>query len=199
MMTAGETALVVSFAVAMIATPGPANMLLFASGFNVGFRRTIPFLGGVLCGFQVVSLAAAAGLGGVLLTMPQVAAGLRAACVAYILYLAVKIARSRPRSGVDAISWGFRRGVIVHPLNPKAYAMTIGAYATFAGSGDDYVVRAATVFVVLNLVGVAFNALWVKAGDVAERTMADERVLRAVNCGLAAIMSGVVVYAAIML
>jgi hypothetical protein len=35
MTSAGETALVVSFAVAMIATPGPANMLRFASGPNV--------------------------------------------------------------------------------------------------------------------------------------------------------------------
>jgi threonine/homoserine/homoserine lactone efflux protein len=199
MMSAGETALVVSFAVAMIATPGPANMLLFASGLNVGFRGTIPFLAGVLCGFQVVSLAAAAGLGGVLLAMPQVAAGLRAASVVYILYLAMKISRSRPRSACGALSLGFRRGMVVHPLNPKAYAMTIGAYATFAGSGDDYAIRAATIFVVLNLVGIAFNALWVKAGDLAERTMADERILRSVNCVLAAIMSVVVVCAAVAL
>jgi hypothetical protein len=41
--------------------------------------------------------------------------------------------------------------------------------------------------------------LWVKAGDLAERTMADERMLRAVNCVLAAIMSIVVVYAAVVL
>jgi threonine/homoserine/homoserine lactone efflux protein len=199
MMTGAETALVLSFAVAMIATPGPANMLLFASGLNVGFRRTIPFLGGVLRGFQVVSLAAAAGLGGLLLAIPEVAVGLRAASVAYILYLAVRIAMSRPRSDAGGLAWGFRRGVIVHPLNPKAYAMTIGAYATFAGSGDDYVVRAATIFVMLNLVGVMFNTLWAKAGDVAEKTMTDERVLRAVNLVLAAIMAAVTVYAAVAL
>lgn len=84
MMTGVETALVLSFAVAMIATSGPANMLLFPSGLNVGFRRIIPFLGGP-CGFRVVSLAAAAGQGGLLLAVPEVATGLRAASVAYIL------------------------------------------------------------------------------------------------------------------
>ena len=197
MMTAGETGLVLSFAVAMIATPGPANMLLFASGLNVGFRRTIPFLGGVLSGFVLVSLAAAGGLGGIVMAVPEVATALKAASVAYILYLAARIALARPRSVADGAAWSFRRGVLVHPLNPKAYAMTIGAYATFAGSGDDYVARAAMIFVVFNLVGVVFNSLWAKAGDVAERTMTDEKVLRAVNCGLAAVMSGVVVYAAV--
>jgi len=89
--------------------------------------------------------------------------------------------------------------MLVHPLNPKAYAMTIGAYATFAGTGDDYIMRAATVFAVLNVVGVVFNAAWLKAGEVAERTMADERILRAVNCALAALMAMVVVYAALAL
>jgi threonine/homoserine/homoserine lactone efflux protein len=89
--------------------------------------------------------------------------------------------------------------VVAHPLNPKAYAIAIGAYAIFAGTGDDYAIRAATIFVVLNLVGIAFNALWVKAGDLAERSVADERVLCAVNRVLAAIMSIVVVYAAAVL
>lgn len=198
-MTAAETVLVTSFAVAMIATPGPANMVLFASGLNWGFRRSVPFLAGVLCGFQGVSLAAAAGLGSVLLAMPEAAAVLRAASIGYILYLAFRIACARPRSDPVDRSWGFRRGMLVHPLNPKAYAMTIGAYATFAGTGDDYVMRATTVFAVLNVVGVVFNAAWLKAGEVAERTMADERILRAVNCVLAALMAVVVVYAALAL
>lgn len=80
-------------------------------------------------------------------------------------------------------------GVMVHPLDPKTYAMTIGAYANSAGSGDDYVVRAATIFVMLTVVAMVFNTLWANAGNVAEKTVADERVLRAVNLVLAVIMA----------
>lgn len=195
MMGPGEFLLVVSFAVAMIATPGPANMLLFASGLNVGFRRTLPFLVGVSCGFQFVSIAAAAGLAGVFLAAPELSLALRVASVAYIVYLAWRIATATPRARQEASGWGFLRGLIVHPLNPKAYALAISIYATFAMTGEDYVARAVTIFLVLIVVGITFNSLWVKAGDETERSMASDDVIRWINRILAGVMVAVVAYA----
>ena len=36
------------FAVAQIGTPGPANMVLLATGAGYGLRRTLPFVAGVI-------------------------------------------------------------------------------------------------------------------------------------------------------
>ena len=48
-------------------TPGPNNMMLFASGVNFGFRRTIPHMLGIGCGFfALLLLAIGFGLGAIL-------------------------------------------------------------------------------------------------------------------------------------
>ena len=39
------------FAFVSSITPGPNNMMLFASGVNFGFRRTIPHMFGIGAGF----------------------------------------------------------------------------------------------------------------------------------------------------
>jgi len=38
------------FAVVMVGTPGPANMLLMTSGANFGFLKSVPFVAGVAVG-----------------------------------------------------------------------------------------------------------------------------------------------------
>ena len=44
------------FAFATSITPGPNNMMLFASGVNFGFRRTIPHMLGIGAGFFTLLL-----------------------------------------------------------------------------------------------------------------------------------------------
>ncbi len=52
------------FAFTTSITPGPNNMMLFASGVNFGFVRTIPHMCGIGVGFLVLLLAVGFGLGG---------------------------------------------------------------------------------------------------------------------------------------
>lgn len=194
-MPAAEVLLVAAFAASMVGTPGPANMLLFASGFNFGYRRSLPFLIGQNGGFQFVSLAGAAGLGSILAARPDVYGVLKILSMAYIVYLAIRVALSRPGDGDAAENWGFMRGIIVHPLNPKAYATVIAAYVTFAGDGPDYASRALVIFAVFLFVSFPLNSLWVLGGGFIRHGVSDGRILRAINVFLAVLMVAIVVYA----
>ena len=60
----------VVFAFTTSITPGPNNMMLFASGVNFGFVRTIPHMCGIGAGFLVLLLAVGFGLGALLETVP---------------------------------------------------------------------------------------------------------------------------------
>ena len=51
------------FIVVMVATPGPANLLLMSAGAQQGFLRTLPFIGGLVVGKLLLNLALALGLG----------------------------------------------------------------------------------------------------------------------------------------
>ncbi|GAM77868.1 transporter [Vibrio ishigakensis] len=42
------------FALASTGTPGPNNLMLMSSGANVGFKRTIPHMLGIMVGFSVM-------------------------------------------------------------------------------------------------------------------------------------------------
>ena len=50
-MSADTLLALVRFAFATSITPGPNNMMLFASGVNFGFRRTVPHMLGIGAGF----------------------------------------------------------------------------------------------------------------------------------------------------
>src|ERR1700760_3953386 len=82
------------FAFTTSITPGPNNMMLFASGVNFGFRRTIPHMLGVAIGFLVLLLAVGLGLG-VLHTVPVLYTVMKFAGGAYLLWIAWKIGTSR--------------------------------------------------------------------------------------------------------
>lgn len=143
----------VLFAFTTSITPGPNNMMLFASGVNFGFRRTIPHMAGIGAGFFSLLIAVGLGLGALLQTVPVAYTILKFAGGAYLLWVAWKIGNSRTLSdgktgsrpmtflGAAAFQW----------VNPKAWVMAVTAMATY--TNPDYYLP--TVLIV----GLAFAAV----------------------------------------
>src|SRR3954469_3388680 len=94
------------FAFVSAATPGPNNVLLWASGAAFGFRRTLPHVVGTAVGLGSLAIALAAGLGALITAVPEVAVAMKLAGSIYLLWLAWQIARSG----------GLTRGVAARPL-----------------------------------------------------------------------------------
>ena len=53
------------------ASPGPNNTMLFASGVNFGFARTLPHMAGITIGFTLMVACVGLGLGAVLEAVSQ--------------------------------------------------------------------------------------------------------------------------------
>ena len=71
-----------------------AQIVDAASGVNFGFRRTVPHMLGISIGHAVMVFLVGLGLAGVFRAWPPALTGLKVASVAYMLWLAWKIARA---------------------------------------------------------------------------------------------------------
>ena len=113
-----------AFAAAQIGTPGPANMALVASGASFGVRRSLPFIGGVVLGKQIVIWPLGMGLLSLQESAPLALAAMKWISLAIVLWIAWRIASSRLRPSTAGQSpFSFWLGLLVHPFNPKAWAM----------------------------------------------------------------------------
>lgn len=177
------------FAMATTLTPGPNNMMLIASGVNFGFLRTVPHMLGITLG--VVSLVVMTGLGvaGLFRAWPGSLTLLKVLSVAYMLWLAWKIARSsapgesvtaeaRPLTVIQAAAFQW--------VNPKAWAMALGGVAAYVPRPDAVsLTLAAAVFA---LVSLPSTSVWTAAGQGLRRWLSDPRRLSAFNRTMAALL-----------
>ena len=184
------------FAASAIGTPGPANMVLMAAGAHFGARRSLPFLAGVILGKQGVIWLVGLGLFSVLDPEGIVFRVLQAASVAYLLWLAWKISKTRLRKAeTGATVPGFLAGLIVHPLNPKAWALVIGSFATFVVTGADPIVATAAIAIGLLATQAVFQTLWMLGGTALARTVAGKPAEVWLMRTLAILMVASVIYA----
>ncbi len=169
-------------------TPGPNNTLLLASGAQHGFRLTLPLLMGINQGFAALVLAVGVGLGAVFEAFPVLHEVLRYGGVAYLLYLAWKIASSGASSGnAEQKPLTFLQAAAFQWVNPKAWIMAIGAMATYAPS-DGFFYNALIVTVVFALVNAPCIAAWAAFGASLRNFLRASRNLRAFNIAMALLL-----------
>lgn len=167
------TASFIVFAASQVGTPGPANMALLATGARFGFRAALPFVLGVALGKQLVIWPVGFGLMELSDRAPWVFEALKWLSAAYICWLAWKVANLRLShgSGSDKAP-GFWAGLIVHPLNPKAWAMIITGFTSFVALGTPTLQATATIAAVLLGCQLLLHPIWTFAGDRIARTVA---------------------------
>ena len=161
------------FAASQVGTPGPANMALLATGARYGFRAALPFVVGVALGKQLVIWPVGFGLMELAERAPWVFEALKYASAAYIIWLAWKVANMRLNAGGQTARVpGFAAGLIVHPLNPKAWAMIVGGFTAFVTPGTPTLEATATIAAVLLACQIILHPIWTLAGDGIARTVA---------------------------
>ncbi len=177
-----------AFAFVTSITPGPNNLMLMASGANFGFRRTIPHMMGVGLGFVFMVVMIGAGLAQVFDAYPQSYQALKAVSVAYLLYLAWKIATAAPPGEAEKAGkpMTFVQAALFQWVNPKAWAMALTAVSVYAPSQS---------FAAIALVAVVFGAInlpsvssWTVLGQQMRRLLANPVHLRAFNILMAILL-----------
>ncbi|HLQ18302.1 MAG TPA: LysE family translocator, partial [Tabrizicola sp.] len=146
------------FAFVTSVTPGPNNMMLLASGVNFGFRRTVPHMLGISLGHALMVFLVGMGLAGVFKTWPPALVVLKVASVAYMLWLAWKIAHAgAPGEGrVKPQPMTFLQAAAFQWVNPKAWAMALGAVSAYVAAPSVWAYASvAGAFALVNLPSVS--------------------------------------------
>lgn len=161
------------FAASQVGTPGPANMALLATGARYGFRQALPFMMGVVFGKQLIIWPIGFGLMELASRAPIIFLALKYISAAYIIWLAWKVANLRlsTKAAVDSAP-SFAAGLVVHPLNPKAWAIIVGGFTAFAGPGTSIFEATLTIAAVLLACQLLLHPIWTLAGDWIARTVA---------------------------
>lgn len=163
-MSVAATSFVI-FAASQIGTPGPANMALLATGARYGLRAALPFVAGVALGKQLVIWPVGFGLMQLADRAPWVFEALKWISAAYIIWLAWRVANMRLNAHIEAKAPGFAAGLIVHPLNPKAWAMITAGFTAFTAPGTPAIEATLTIAVILLSVQVVMHPLWTYGGE----------------------------------
>lgn len=153
------------FAASQVGTPGPANMTLLSTGARYGFRAALPFVGGVVLGKQLIIWPIGFGLMELARHLPGLFEVLKWASAAYICWLAWKIANLRlsANSGVASVP-GFGAGLLVHPLNPKAWAMITTGFTAYVTPGTPPLQATAQIAICLLTTQVLLHPVWTFGG-----------------------------------
>jgi len=183
------------FAVVSTLTPGGATTLATASGAHFGFRRSVPLMAGVAIGLASMAAAAAAGLAALLLTEPSLQLAMKAVGSAYLIWLAWKIGRSGPphlRAGL-ARPTSFVGGFWMLWHNPKGWAMTLGAAASFAALASGPLQLALLLGPIFGAAAALSQSAWCVAGQLLARLLRTDRQWRALNAVLGVLLAASII------
>lgn len=176
-------------------TPGGATTLTTASGARFGFVRSIPLMLGIAMGLALLAAVAALGLGGLLLALPSLQTAVKALGSAYLLWLAWRIARSGPPNAgngpVRPIT--LVNGFLLLWLNPKSWAMTVGAAASFALFASSPNRLAMLLSVAFGVAACASLALWCALGVLLARLFRTPRHWRMLNLAMGVLLAASIV------
>jgi threonine/homoserine/homoserine lactone efflux protein len=185
METSATLLALTGFAFVTSITPGPNNLMLLASGTRFGWRRSLPHLLGISFGFGVMLVLVGLGLGEAFTRWPGLHQLLKWASLAYLLYLAFRIATAPPPSAAgdsQGRPMGFGAAALFQVINPKAWAMALTAVTAYAELG---IAALTAVFVLVNL---PCCGSWALLGEQMRRWLHRPRALQTFNWGAAALM-----------
>ena len=170
-------------------TPGPNNVMLMTSGVNFGFARSLPHLLGVGVGFTLMVALVGFGLAEAFARVPALLPVLKWVGGAYLVVLAIRIARAGAPEGAasGARPFSFAQAALFQCVNPKAWVMAITACATYTLPGRS-IASVLLITAVFGLVTVPCTSAWVGFGLGLRRMLSDPVKLRAFNYTMAALL-----------
>jgi threonine/homoserine/homoserine lactone efflux protein len=179
------------FVVATAGTPGPNNTMIFSSGATFGVRRSVRHVAGINVGFPIMVVIVGLGLGPVARGTPLVLDLLKPVAIAYLGYLAFRIATGPTTYDQASLRkpLSFTRAALFQWVNPKAWILAVGVTAAFAGRGASaygwHVLSIALTFAVFS---TPCTMCWLVAGAILGRILTTPSHVRILNVGLAALL-----------
>jgi len=190
MITTELTFALISFYFVMFVTPGPNNVMLFASGVKYGFKKTIPHIFGIPLGhFFQISLISM-GLGFVFQTYPIAQQILKVLGCLYLFFLAYRMfgSLSIKESKETGRPLRFYEAALFQILNPKAWVVAITAVSVFFPKDESFLTGLLFLAGIAPLVNLPSISIWVLFGSSIRAFISNPKVKQIVEIVLAVLL-----------
>ena len=167
---------IISFAFATAMTPGPNNFMLLSSGLTFGYKKTLAHILGVMVGFPVMIVAVGLGLGTVFEMYPELYDILKVVGIAYLLWMAWKIATSSSSMGSDdevKKPFTLLQAMLFQWLNPKAWVMLITAMGSFITSKEHAFLQVLFIAFTYLCIGFLSTNFWALGGVYLQKLLSN--------------------------
>ena len=184
------------FAVVAAITPGPSNVMLTATGANVGVLRGLPCLFGVGAGMGLMMFVVAFGLGALFLGSELIAEGLKWCGAAFLLWLSWRIASAGSSDSTNrGRPIGFTGAALFQWLNPKSWLVATSAAGTYLqADGETAFTQAAAIGALFVAAALPSGFVWLAAGLAIQRMLRSPRRLRIFNVAMGSLLAGSVIW-----
>lgn len=196
-MSATEVTALLLFCTAMSFSPGPNTTLSTALAANGGLRRALRFCFAVPTGWTLLMAGSGLGLGALVLGLPAARWALKLAGVAYMLWLAWKVANAGRLAEVDArrLDVTFWQGVGLQFVNIKAWMLALTLTAGWVVNAGGQPApnpgeRLAIICLVMLVFAFSSNFAYALVGSLLRDWLARGRRLLWFNRGLALVLAG---------
>lgn len=160
-LSAAQFAALLSLMTVGAFTPGPNTTIAAVTGANFGLRATLPHCIGVAFGFASILALCAAGVGALVLASPMLAMLVHAAGVLYLLWLALKLARSTVLSDKQVLRplsvW---QSAALQYANIKAWMLALATAASYMAGAESPLHRALLVCALFGGFGFVSNGVY---------------------------------------
>jgi threonine/homoserine/homoserine lactone efflux protein len=179
-----------AFALATSITPGPVNVVALSAGARYGLRASLRHVTGATVGFALLLLLIGLGMHELLVRWPFLTRAIEWAGVAFLLYVAYRLAADDGRidSGGAARGPSLMVGAAMQWLNPKAWLASVAGMGVYAASGEKAIVwQFAAIYFVVCYLSIA---CWAWAGASLRQALREPARVRFVNRTMALLLAG---------
>ena len=150
-------------------TPGPGNILALNTVTNYGWKKGKPLFFGIFAGYYAVQFLCALVVYGVNAMLPGVMGVIKYVGAAYILWLAVHIALSRPDLDQGEQSASFWKGFVLQFVNVKIYMFGIMALTGYIVPYTSALPALLFFEGMIATIGTVATGTWIAAGMLIQR------------------------------
>ena len=168
-------------------TPGPGNILALNTVTNYGYKKGRPLYWGIFAGYYVVQVICAIFVFGVSTFLPDVLGIMKYIGAAYILWLAVHIALSKPTTDTVEKSASFLKGFLLQFVNVKIYLFGITALTGYITEYSASLWVLLLFEIIIATIGTIATLTWIGMGVLIQRVY--QKYYRVINIILALMLS----------
>ena len=180
----------------LIATfsPGPSNISSAVMGVLHGYRKTVPFLLGMVVGLLVLMSTCAWAATTVMRVFPALQPILQYLGAAYIIYLAYGMLKASytfaTTEHTDRIEdpLGFVQGFVLQALNPKLVVYGLALFSTFFAPLAEDPRQIALVVPLLATVAFCATSTWTLGGTLIKHQLRHPKIQLGVNIVLSLLL-----------